>query len=195
MQPAATCPTVQLKGQILGIDTARNEVLIRHGAITGFMPAMTMPYKVKDAGLLTGKVPATCSRRRWSWRGRRLPVVADATGHSRSTRRPRSSIDHVCSSPANRLPTRCSSIRAASRTRCRRCSGTRRADVYLHTLPAARLLPADGAALRRHAATVKRNPELADVRLVTITMDPEFDTPAVLRPHAPTGADPPSGRS
>ena len=29
----------ELKGQILGIDTARNEVLIRHGAITGFMPA------------------------------------------------------------------------------------------------------------------------------------------------------------
>jgi protein SCO1 len=38
---------------------------------------------------------------------------------------------------------------------------------------------------------VKANPKLADVRLVTMTMDPEFDTPAVLRPHAlDLGADP-----
>ena len=38
---------------------------------------------------------------------------------------------------------------------------------------------------------VKANPALTDVRLLTVTMDPEFDTPAVLKPHAvDLGADP-----
>jgi protein SCO1/2 len=38
---------------------------------------------------------------------------------------------------------------------------------------------------------VKANPKLSDVRLLTVTMDPEFDTPAVLRPYATDlGADP-----
>ena len=38
---------------------------------------------------------------------------------------------------------------------------------------------------------VKANPKLADVQLLTVTMDPEFDTPAILKPHAlDLGADP-----
>jgi protein SCO1/2 len=31
---------------------------------------------------------------------------------------------------------------------------------------------------------IKNTPSLADVRLVTVTFDPEFDTPAVLQAHA-----------
>src|SRR5688572_16331865 len=46
----------QLKGQILGVKPEALEVLVSHEDIKGFMPAMTMPYKVKDASLLEGKV-------------------------------------------------------------------------------------------------------------------------------------------
>jgi protein SCO1/2 len=47
----------------------------------------------------------------------------------------------------------------------------------------------------RHFAAVqkilKSTPALADVRLVTMTLDPEFDTPAVLKPYAlKANADP-----
>jgi protein SCO1/2 len=31
---------------------------------------------------------------------------------------------------------------------------------------------------------VKKTPQLADVQLVSVTLDPEFDTPAVLKKHA-----------
>ena len=44
----------ELQGQILAIQPERNEVLIKHGDIKGFMPGMTMPFKVKDADLLSG---------------------------------------------------------------------------------------------------------------------------------------------
>ena len=47
----------ELKGQILAIRPEAHEVLIKHGDIPGFMPAMTMPYKVRGDSLLAGKAP------------------------------------------------------------------------------------------------------------------------------------------
>src|ERR1700675_2570843 len=47
----------QLQGQILDIKPETGEVLVKHGDIPGFMPAMTMPYKVSDAKLLSDKQP------------------------------------------------------------------------------------------------------------------------------------------
>ena len=44
----------ELEGQILAIRVQEKEVLIKHGDIKGFMPGMTMPFKVKDAELLEG---------------------------------------------------------------------------------------------------------------------------------------------
>jgi len=40
-----------LKGQVLDISTS-GEVIVRHEDIPGFMPAMTMPYKVRDPSVL-----------------------------------------------------------------------------------------------------------------------------------------------
>jgi len=37
-----------LKGQVLDINPARSEITVKHGDIPGFMPAMTMSYLVKD---------------------------------------------------------------------------------------------------------------------------------------------------
>ena len=47
----------ELQGQILAIRAEQNEVLIKHGDIKGFMPGMTMPFKVRDASLLEGRAP------------------------------------------------------------------------------------------------------------------------------------------
>src|SRR5258705_13851494 len=54
-----TAPTkeYQLHGQILDVKPETNEVLVKHADIPGFMPAMTMPYKVDDGTLLAGKEP------------------------------------------------------------------------------------------------------------------------------------------
>jgi protein SCO1 len=47
--------TYQLSGQILLIDAGTQRVIIRHGDIVGFMPAMTMPYQVREPELLSGR--------------------------------------------------------------------------------------------------------------------------------------------
>ena len=55
----------ELQGQILAIQSEAGDVLIKHGDIKGFMPGMTMPFRVRDRALLAGKA-RDCSRHgRW----------------------------------------------------------------------------------------------------------------------------------
>lgn len=42
-----------VRGQVLAVDAALNSVMLAHEAIPGFMPAMTMEYKVADPAVLT----------------------------------------------------------------------------------------------------------------------------------------------
>src|SRR5262245_3068964 len=44
--------TYQLTGQILVVKPETSEVLVKHENIPGFMPAMTMPYRVNDPALI-----------------------------------------------------------------------------------------------------------------------------------------------
>lgn len=45
----------QLQGQILAVRPDTQELLVKHEDIPNFMPAMTMPYKVHEAALLNGR--------------------------------------------------------------------------------------------------------------------------------------------
>ena len=38
----------RLQGEIVSKSIATNEITVKHGDIPGFMPAMAMPYHVKD---------------------------------------------------------------------------------------------------------------------------------------------------
>ena len=44
--------TFPLQGEVLAKNASTDELTIKHGDIPGFMPAMTMPYKIKDATLM-----------------------------------------------------------------------------------------------------------------------------------------------
>jgi Cu/Ag efflux protein CusF len=52
----------ELRGQIISLDPSRNEVLIKHEDIAGFMPAMTMPFRVDDPALLEGREAGASAR-------------------------------------------------------------------------------------------------------------------------------------
>jgi len=49
--------TYLLQGQVLAVRPETSEILVKHEDIKGFMPAMTMPYRVKDAALLKDRAP------------------------------------------------------------------------------------------------------------------------------------------
>ena len=45
----------ELEGQVVAVDPARQELTIRHQDISGFMPGMTMAFKVRDPRLMNGR--------------------------------------------------------------------------------------------------------------------------------------------
>ena len=56
-RPAPREVIYDLRGQVISIYSVKNEITLKHEEIPGFMPAMTMPFKVKDVTLLEGKMP------------------------------------------------------------------------------------------------------------------------------------------
>ena len=57
---AASCSsakTYEMRGQILGVNRDKMEILVKHEDIAGLMPAMTMPWKVRTANMLDNLGP------------------------------------------------------------------------------------------------------------------------------------------
>ena len=178
----------ELKGQILSIDTERQEVLVRHEDIPGFMSAMTMPYKVKDAGLLQGReagdlVTATLVVEEVN----AYLSTLTRTGHAPIENPPAAPLitasdllvegeqvpDHVLVDQ-DKTPRLMISLR-----------GHRVALTFMYTrCPMPDFCPRMDRNFMEVQTIIAQTPELADVRLVSVTLDPEFDTPAVLKAHA-----------
>ncbi|HWI17771.1 MAG TPA: SCO family protein [Vicinamibacterales bacterium] len=190
-------PTYELKGQILVVKPETNEVLVKHEDIKGFMPAMTMPYTVKDTALLKDRVPGDLITAT-------LHVASDGpylsninkTGtaplpdDARSDIPPAANV-HLLKAgdplPATPLVDQGRSITFAD------FKGSALAVTFIYTrCPLANFCPL----LDRRFAEVQKiaasDPALAGkVRLLSISFDPAFDTDASLKAHAEKlGADP-----
>src|SRR5580692_521988 len=50
---ASSNKVYKLRGKVVASNSATGEVTLNHEAIPGFMDAMTMPYKLKDPGILS----------------------------------------------------------------------------------------------------------------------------------------------
>ncbi len=56
-QPAQGPQRYHMAGRVVSVSTAKQQVVVDHGDIPGFMSAMTMPYPVKDPNLLAPLSP------------------------------------------------------------------------------------------------------------------------------------------
>ena len=54
---SSTYKTYKLRGKIVGTKPATGELTVSHEAIPGFMEAMTMPYKLKNPGIMSDLHP------------------------------------------------------------------------------------------------------------------------------------------
>ena len=178
----------ELKGQILSINAERQEVLVAHEDIPGFMSAMTMPYKVQDAALLEGKEAGDLFTA--------TLVVEEVNAYlSILTKTGHAPVPDTASAPLitaadllnegdvapdrvlvdqDRTPRLMVSLR-----------GHRVALTFMYTrCPLPDFCPKMDRNFAQVQAMLKADPALADVRLVSVTLDPEFDTPSVLKAHA-----------
>jgi protein SCO1/2 len=176
----------ELQGQILQVEPARNEVVIKHADIKGFMPGMTMPFKVKDAALLAGKEPGDLVTA--------TLVVGEVdahlstltrTGHAALEAPPPVSDTPQILMPGEPVPDALLVDQDGKPRPFSEFRGHRVALTFIYTRCP---LPEFCPLMDRHFASVQKTiqstPVLGDVRLVTMTLDPEFDTPAVLKRHA-----------
>jgi len=183
-----------LTGQVISIDSTQQVLTVKHEDIEGFMPGMTMPFRVKDAAQIASIAPGdliTASL-----------VVEESVGY----------LDDVRKTGAAPLPEKLPRPPAAPAIRTgdevpaatfvdqdgreRRLADWRGKTLAVTFIYTRCPLPNFCPLMDRHFGTVQKSiqadPALADrVQLVSVSFDPDYDTPDVLKKHATrVGADP-----
>ena len=156
------------------------------------MPAMVMPYKVQDTALLEGKKPgdmvtATLVVEEVDY----YLTTLTTTGHEPiKTPAPGPLTDIL--TDGDLVPDHALVDQADKPLSMQSLRGHRVALTFMYTrCPLPDFCPLMDKHFADVQAQIKKSPDLADVQLVSVTLDPEFDTPTVLSQHAKMlGADP-----
>jgi protein SCO1/2 len=185
----------EVRGQILALDRERREVLVDHEDIAGFMPAMTMPYRVEDPAVLDGKKPGDLFTATLVVEDTRAYLsTLTATGHAPLETPPAGPLitDADLLKEGDVVPDSALVDHTGTTRPLGSLRGGRVALTFMYTRCP---LPDFCPRMDRHFAAVQEEiskaPDLADVRLVSVTLDPDYDVPAVLERHAKAlGAQP-----
>lgn len=182
----------ELTGQVLSVESERKQVTVKHDDIKGFMPAMTMPYSVKDASVLQGIQGGDLIRATLMVGEVESYLSAmTKTGHAKLEEAPPPVDQPKILADGEEVPDALLVDQEGAPRPFSSFRGHRLAVTFIYTrCPLPNFCPM----MNRHFAavqeTIKRTPRLSDVRLLTVTLDPQFDTPAVLKRHADgVGAD------
>jgi protein SCO1 len=181
-----------LQGQVQSLDLPRKLVVVKHEEIKGFMPAMTMPYEVQDPKSLEGLAPGDLIN---------ATLVVVSNGAYLTT------INKVGTAPLEKAPADAPNATASSGFELvkpgepvpdgkfldqdgkkRVFSAFKGSPVVMTFIYTRCPLPTFCPLMDRHFVTLqntlKQDPALKQVRLVTVSFDPITDTPAVLKRHA-----------
>jgi protein SCO1/2 len=183
-----------LWGQILSLTPDRLEANVKHEEIPNFMPAMTMPYKVRDAKEFEGIGPGDLITAR-------LVIVTNGA-YLEDVRKvgeapleddpaPSATSGFELLEPGEAVP---DATFVDQDGRARDFSSFRGSTVVLTFIYTSCPMPTFCPLMDQHFASIQRelqrNPALEGVRLVSVSFDPSTDTPAVLKKHAAkVGAD------
>lgn len=178
----------ELKGQVLGVKPEAQEVLIKHEDIQGFMPGMTMPFRVREGKLLNGLEPGDLVTATLVMSGTDAHLSAvTKTGHAELDVPPPAAATSGFellrdgeTVPDQLLIDQNGKPRPISAFR-----GHRVALTFIYTrCPMPDFCPLMDRNFQAVQREIKKTPALADVRLVSVSFDPQFDTPPVMKAHA-----------
>ena len=184
--PDASTRQFELQGQILAVRPERHEVVIKHQDVKGLMPGMTMPFTVKDDALMTGKKPGDLvTATLVVGETQAYLATLTTTGHAELSEPPPPP-------PAADILEPGQSVKDASLVdqdnKPRPFSafkGHRLAVTFIYTrCPLPDFCPLMDKHFAAIQKTIASTPALADVRLLTVTLDPAFDRPAILKAYA-----------
>jgi len=182
-----------IEGQILAVAAAEKQLTIKHGDIAGLMPAMTMTFPVANAKLMEGRTPGelvTGTLEVDNSLGRLVALTHVGTaplpeGSAAALTAPLAVGDVL---PDAALIDQSNQRRAFSEWR-----GSTTVITFIYTrCPLPTFCPLMDQNFRTVQSEVAEDARLRGrVKLISITFDPEHDTPDVLTAHAKKlGADP-----
>jgi protein SCO1/2 len=182
----------ELRGQIVALNPERHEVTIKHEDIRGFMPGMTMPFKVRDARLIEGRLPGDLVRATLIVENDRAYLSElERTGHTELAEAPASRVPELLT-PGDEVPDALFVDQFGTSRQFSSWRGQTRVVTFMYTRCP---MPDYCPLMDRHFVAIQRavaaDPGLSGrVHLASVTIDPAFDTPAVLATHAARlGAD------
>jgi protein SCO1/2 len=190
-----------LQGQVISITANHQEATIKHEEITGLMPAMTMPYKVRNATLLDGLAPGDLITAK-------LIVVPNDAYLTEVKKVGQAPLEQPRPAPTDAATAASSGFELLKpgdavpdarfvdqNGRARPFSSFRGSTVVLTFIYTRCPMPTFCPLMDRQFAAIQKKlkDEATDsrVHLVSVSFDPATDTPPVLKKHAAkVGADP-----
>lgn len=175
----------ELRGQVLAVDRERQEITVKHEDIVGFMPAMTMPFRVANRSEFEARVPGELIRATLVvGEGEVHLEEVTRTGEAPLTEAPPPTFDLL--QPGEMVPDEPFVDQNGVSRRLSDWRGKAVAVTFIYTrCPLPDFCPRMDqhfAAVRKEAAS---DPALRDrVHLLSISFDPEHDRPDVLKKHA-----------
>ncbi len=190
--PKSNQRTYPVHGQVLAVTPDRQEATVKHGEIVGLMPAMTMPYKIREKADLNAVRPGD---------------VIDATLVIAENDAFLTGVKKVGEAPLEQPPPEAATASTGSGLpllkpgevvpdspfvdqdgKKRGLNSFRGSMIVLTFIYTRCPLPTFCPMMDRHFVTIQErmhdDPLLRNVHLVTISFDPAYDTPAVLKKHA-----------
>jgi protein SCO1/2 len=191
-EPAREYP---ISGQILAVHSDRGEVTIRHDDIEGLMPAMTMTFPVAEAALIEGREPGDLVSGTLEVSESLGRIVAlEKTG---TAPLPDTSNSVLMAAELLAVGAAVPDAALIDQTDTRRSLsewfGAPTLVTFIYTrCPLPNFCPLMDRNFALIQDRIAADTTLAGrVRLISVTLDPDYDTPAVLSEHASTlGADP-----
>jgi protein SCO1/2 len=199
----STSQTYALKGIVRKMDQATGEVTISHDEIVGFMPKMTMPFEVTNRGLLEGikpgdEVEGTLRVDREGDSVTTLDLitikVVKPASKSPEVANPMISSQPDPLQPGDLVPDFSMTTQTGETLKLADLRGKVVVLSFIYTrCPSPEFCPAMDAKFGELARRIGTVADRVDrVRLLSVSFDPEHDTPAVLSAHAARrGAKPP----
>jgi protein SCO1/2 len=172
----------RLVGQILAVDRQANRVTIRHQDIDGFMPGMTMPFPVRDASLLNGRVAGELVEATLSVQGTDAWVSRlTVTGKAPITQ----AAPALGLGPGDRVADATLVDQTGAPMRVAELRGHAAVVTFIYTrCPLPEYCPTIEARLGSVQQAIKAEAALAGTHILAVTLDPAHDTPPVLAAHA-----------
>ena len=192
-EPEPAAKSYQLTGQILAVHPDKQSLTIKHKDIDGYMPAMTMTFAAKDASMIAGRergelVKATLEvGDTWS----RL-VSVEVTGTAPIDAMPAElALAEGLHAVGDRLPDAAFTDQHGRPRTLADYRGAPLAITFTYTrCPIPEFCPRVDREFGKVQQAIAGDAALAGAKLLTVSFDPAYDTPPVLKAHArKVGAD------